>query len=246
MGGSTWSWERNAPALASAGYKVIAVDIPPFAFSDKNLKLSQSAGARADYLWKFVESIDPGKQWHLMGHSMGGGVAQAMAILHPEKVLKVIFVDPALFTDTEMKGPRNMGILKFKPFEVLAAGIGKAILINPRGVKKFLTSAFGTAPDSADLAEYLRALEVKGTARAMIRGSSGSTNPIPLNGRDFKSDALAIWGDKDTWIPVETMKPLLKHFPTIILSIIQNAGHCPMTTHPTEFNTLILNYLKSK
>jgi pimeloyl-ACP methyl ester carboxylesterase len=246
MGGSTWSWEQNAPVLAEAGYKVIAVDIPPFGFSDKNLNVTYVTRNRAEYLWKFLDAIDPGKKWDLMGHSMGGGIVQAMGILHPEKTRRVVFVDPALFIDQEMKGPRNTSILRFKPLEILAAGIGKATLISPGGVRKFLTSAFGQEPDSADVAEYYRALALPGTARGMIRAGTRSYDPQALSGRNFASQALAIWGEKDTWVPLEPMKPILKILPTVTLTVIEGAGHCPMTTHSDLFNEKVIDYLKTK
>ena len=87
MGGSTWSWEKNAPFLSAEGYNVVAVDVPPFGYSSKNPDFNQSADSRARLFWDFLERIHPGSVWNLVGHSMGGGIVQAMAIINPDKVI---------------------------------------------------------------------------------------------------------------------------------------------------------------
>ncbi len=244
MGGSTWSWEENAPVLAAAGYTVVAVDVPPFGYSDKNPNFDQSVTSRAELLWKLINHLNPDVRWILTGHSMGGGIVQAMSILQPDKVDKVIFVDPALFSTREEKGPVKLSLLKFRPFEWIASGVGKAVLIRPKKIRDLLLSAYSAEPDSADVAEYYRALSQPGTARALIRSSTAAPSAATLDGKSFNKPALAIWGETDTWVPLQRMQPLLKQLPTIKVSVIPGAGHCPMETHPAKFNRLILEYLE--
>ena len=246
MGGSTFSWERNAPAIAGAGLRVVAVDVPPFGYSDKNPDLNQSVDVRAELLWIFLEGLRPGAGWYLVGHSMGGGIVQCMAILHPEKVEKVVFSDPALFGQTGERSMATMPILRFQPFQWLFTGIGKVFLVSPKNIRKFLTSAYAAEPDQADIDEYLRALRVPGTARALIRSMAISKPARHIDGKTFNTPALAIWGSLDSWVPLEKSKPLLEKIPSIRTEVIEGAGHCPMATHPDQFNRLVIGFLLPK
>lgn len=243
MAGSTWSWEKNAPALAAEGWNVVAVDVPPFGYSGKDPNFSQSADNRAALLWKFLNRINPDKKWNLIGHSMGGGIVQVMAILNPEKVDKVVFVDPALFGSPGGKTRNGPALLKFRPFEWIATGLGKAFLIRKVKIRKLLRSAYAAEPDPIDVEEYYKALRQPGFARAFIR-SSPQSKPLTTDGTKFSKPALAIWGDKDTWVPLEGMRPLINLMPTVRLRVIEGAGHCPMATHSVIFNEEVLRFLK--
>lgn len=245
MGASTWSWEENAPVFAAEGYRVYAVDVPPYGFSDKHPDLSQRIRERAGLLWDFLDHIRPDSDWVLIGHSMGGGIVQGMAILNPEQTERVIFVDPALFLAPKNYAPSRAGILRFRPFEWVAAGVGRLTMIRPKKIRELLVSAYGQEPPERDVVEYHRALSQRGTARALIRGSVRKTAPDSLNGTGFQSPALAIWGDRDTWVPLEGMRPVLEQLPTIQLIVIEGAGHCPMNTHIDRFNHLCLEFLRS-
>ncbi len=243
MGASTWSWEENAPALTSKGFTVVAADVPPFGFSDKNPDFNQSPQSRGRLFLDLISLVNPGAKWHLVGHSMGGGIVQAMAILDPERFERVVFVAPALFITPTAMAPRGAGLLRFRPFEWIAAGVGKITLVRPAKIRELLVSAYGTEPDPADVAEYHRALSQPGFARAFIRASAGSPAGDPLDGSRFDRVALAIWGDRDTWVPYARMTPTLKKLPTVESVLFEGAGHCPMNTHTLRFNNTITDFL---
>jgi pimeloyl-ACP methyl ester carboxylesterase len=244
FGGSTWSWEKNTPVLASSGFNVIAVDVPPFGYSGKNPDFNQSVDSRAELTWRLLNSIRPGQIWHLVGHSMGGGIIQAMAILNPGQVEKVVFTDPALFSNLSNTDKKQRSLLSFRPFQPIAAGLGRAILVRPAKIRKMLESSYGRQPDAIDVQEYYKALRQKGFALALIRSSAESRPITPLEGKSFNKPAIAIWGDHDTWVPLEQMKPLLEHLPTVEVIVIEGAGHLPMATHPELFNNEVLRFLR--
>jgi pimeloyl-ACP methyl ester carboxylesterase len=243
MAGSTYSWENNAPELSAAGFNVIAVDMPPFGYSDKNPDYNQSTDNRAALLWNFLNSIHPNSKWNLVGHSMGGGIVQCMAITRPEQVDRVVFVDPALFNSLAEKHPHQMSILRFRPFEWIATGLGNAFMIRPKTITKMLRSAYGQEPGPADADEYYKAIHQRGFAKALLRSSAKSKPSIPVDGTLFNKPAIAVWGDKDTWVPLSGMQPLLDKLSCVKVVIIPGAGHLPMATHVKLFNGYVINFL---
>jgi pimeloyl-ACP methyl ester carboxylesterase len=241
--GSTFSWEYNAPVLAEAGYNVIAIDVPPFGYSDKDPDFNQSTDNRARLLWNFLNLIRPGGKWNLVGHSMGGGIVQCMAITNPGQVEKVVFADPVLFSNTMVKNQHSMPIIGFRPFEWMMVGIGKSILIKPKRIAGMLKSAYAQKPPRDDVDEYYYCLALPGTARALIRSSAKSKAVMAIDGKAFNKPAIAIWGEKDTWVPLSQMQPIADQIPSIKIIVIEGAGHCPMATHADQFNQQLLHFL---
>jgi len=243
MGASTWSWEENAPALTAKGFTVVAVDVPPFGFSDKNPNFNQSPQSRGRLFLDLNDQIKPGVRWHLVGHSMGGGIVQAMAILDPDRIGRVVLVAPALFISPSSMVPRGSNLLRFRPFEWIAAGVGKVSLVRPAKIRELLVSAYGAEPDAVDVAEYHRALSQPGFARAFIRASSATSSGDPIDGSRFNRPALAIWGERDTWVPYARMTSTLTKLPTVESILFTGSGHCPMNTHTLRFNNTVTDFL---
>ncbi|MDD3876967.1 MAG: alpha/beta hydrolase [Bacteroidales bacterium] len=245
MGASTYSWRYNIQVLLDAGYKVVAVDVPPYGYSDKNTSFNHTSRNRALLFWRLLERINNHTKWHLVGHSMGGGIVQYMAMLEPLKTESVVFVDPALIGLIENKQRDMDALLKFQPFLKLINAVGEHYLIKPQNVSKLLASAYGITPDMATVQEYHKALTQPETVNGIISSFSNTINEEFIDSIEFKTPAIAIWGSKDRWVPYNMMKPYLKKLPTVTPVIINNAGHCPMETHPTEFNAIILDFLKN-
>ena len=66
-------WEETAKFLAQNNYRVIAVDMPPFGFSDRSNK-DFSRSQQAARLNALVDAMQLDK-YILVGHSYGGGIA---------------------------------------------------------------------------------------------------------------------------------------------------------------------------
>jgi 2-hydroxy-6-oxonona-2,4-dienedioate hydrolase len=49
--GSTYAWRNNIDTLVSLNYKVVAVDLPGFGYSERNVMINQSQSNRARLLW---------------------------------------------------------------------------------------------------------------------------------------------------------------------------------------------------
>lgn len=243
MGGSTYSWENNASFFSENGFNVIAIDIPPYGYSDKYPYYNHSIDKRAELIWKFTEKINPGNNWHLMGHSMGGGIVQAMAILKPEKVNKVVFVAPSLLSYIKTERVLSQRILLFSPFERIAVLTIENILLNRRRVEKYLRSALGSEPTKQQVDEYYKALKVPGTTRAILRTFTQPVVNSPLDGTKFSNNAIAVIGEKDSWIPKEVILRRVEKISSIEAVIFTDAAHSPMETHHDFFNKTVLNFL---
>ena len=135
FGGSLYSWREVVPALADAGYRVIALDLPGFGYSAR----PQDAAAytppgQATSVAEVLETLGVGPEApaHLVGHSFGGGVALKLAEERPELVRSLVLVDSTL--PTFSRAP-NADWPLYRPFAYLVArtvGPQGGRLVRPR------------------------------------------------------------------------------------------------------------------
>ena len=95
LGGSTSSFDTVIGPLVDAGYLVVAVDLPGFGYSGRPEGFDHSQMHRAALVWQLLDELertagtDP---WIILGHSMGGGTAVAMACQRPGSTRSVVLV----------------------------------------------------------------------------------------------------------------------------------------------------------
>lgn len=241
--GSTFSWRKNAEILADHGFRVVAVDLPAYGFSDKTSVFNHSSTARSILLWSFLSGLSD-ESWSLAGHSMGASVVIAMAASNPYNTNNLILVDGAYFGSTSSdKQGALMNMLRFPPVQRWAEVIASKRYLKYEQFQKILSTAYGTEADSAAVAGYLEPFLYRNSASAVLNSFLNSREIFPVKIEDIQTRTLIIWGEKDTWVPLNSGEQINKRLANSELIIIQDSGHCPMETHAEEFNKLLLQFL---
>ncbi|WP_325049489.1 alpha/beta fold hydrolase [Sphingomonas sp. STIS6.2] len=97
------TWDETARGLAGAGYRVIAPDQVGFCKSSKPKGYQYSFNAMAELTRGLLDRAGAGKVI-LVGHSTGGILATRFALLHPERVARLVLVNPLGLNDTLAQG----------------------------------------------------------------------------------------------------------------------------------------------
>jgi pimeloyl-ACP methyl ester carboxylesterase len=242
--GSTFSWRNIVDSLLDLGLQVRAVDTPPFGYSDRSPKVNHSPSFQADLLWQLLDSLDRSSEsWHLMGHSMGGAVVGAMASRRPHQTRSVVFVDGA--TRSVGNGPKwwFRWLVGTKEAKGIGELVGRLYFFHYRRIEKILLDAYGHAPDSAAVLGYLAPLKLPHTAGGVFDLFSRVRETFPHEATDLHVPVLIIWGDRDSWVPIEAGKRLHKQLPQSRMIVFPGAAHCPMETHPAQFMAAVRNFL---
>lgn len=252
--GSTFSWRKSIPVLTKAGFFVSAIDLPPFGFSDKRRVANVT-----DSIWPYMiravmdsaeinQNTGSNPKWILAGHSMGGMVIGAFATNFPERTRAMVYVDG---TSPDSDGKRSMGmkmsgwIMRMGFMQRWADVMMEHVLYSEKRFTELLRSAYGSDPTHEDVVGYMQPFSYYGSASSIFRFSSRAGYARVDKNILRTIPRFLIWGEKDAWIPVEGARKFLKDNPEIQSHFIPEAGHCPMETHPEEFNAKILEWIKS-
>lgn len=243
LAGSTFSFETSAPLLAKEGYYVLLVDLPSFGYSDRKSGYNHAQSNRAKDLWELLKTVDrelpkdvAALSWHLGGHSMGGGTVTAMAM--QEDAASLILIDGALFNTARGGFLAEVPLLK----RWLQVAL-EHLFIREKRIQSLLGSAYGKTPSSEQVEGYLRPLLLPGTASALMDVVVTAKNEDPQKLRDLSLPIFALWGSRDSWVPLEELHQLQEIRPDPRVSIIEDAAHCPMETHPQDFVETLLQWL---
>ena len=245
-GTAAWSelWRRTIDALAARGYRVVALDLPPFGFSDPLQSYTRTALATEVNALLDALKIDSAI---IVGHSFGAGAATEFAMRFPARTHRLVLVDAAL----GLTQPPSDTPALLRP-EFVREILVSLTITNPLATKFLLQSLIekkqralpeyveilqrplrrhGATPDIANWLYFF--LGTDRSAKSADRASYAQLHcPVAL-----------IWGDKDSVTPMEQARDLQKLVPQATLSVLPGLGHIPQIEDPDAFKAALLQAL---
>jgi pyruvate dehydrogenase E2 component (dihydrolipoamide acetyltransferase) len=231
FGGDLNSWMFTQPALAE-GRRAIALDLPGHGGADKEIGAGDPdmfATAVADAIAAL--GLD---RVHLVGHSMGGAIALAVAARRPERVASLTLIAPAglgpeingAFIDAFVRAGRRR-----EAQEALAMLVHDPALVSRVMIEETLRykRLDGVA---AALETIARAWFPDGHQALDLLAELGALSvPIQL-----------IWGEDDRIIPLAHAEALAAK---LEVHIVDGAGHLPHMEKSGEVNRLIGRFIEA-
>jgi pimeloyl-ACP methyl ester carboxylesterase len=235
---SLHTWDGWTKELIKNNYRVIRMDLPAFGITGANKDNLYDLPSYSKFLTDFVNQLELDK-FILAGNSLGGSISWHYTSNNPEKVQKLILLDPAGF---QSKKERPL------VFELAEIPILNQILkhITPKSlIKDNLEQVyFDDSKVTENLVDrYHQMILREGSRAAFIERAK-------LEGQDYtellytiKSPTLIIWGEDDLWIPVEDSFKFKERMANSSLVIMKETGHVPMEEKPIESVALALSFL---
>ncbi len=242
LGGSTYSWRNVAREMIDLGYLVVGIDLPGFGLSQRKPAIIQSSEKRASLAWGLVDNSNIQSSWHLVGHSMGGGVVAAMVLQKPLKAVSLTLVAGSFEY-------RSSLITKlFSSSKILRRIAGKIFTrfaLSHKRITSFLTSAYGREPTSEEIDGYYLPLKIKNTYLTFANLLKNHSSDKDLSNKldTINLPTLCIWGKNDSWVPISQGETIANKMPKASFIVIDGAYHCPMETHPELFNLHLNDFL---
>lgn len=230
LGSSTRDWEYQIPEF-SKEYQVIAVDLRGHGRSDKPEGPYTIPMFAAD-LAALLRALDIASA-HIVGISLGGGVAFQFALDYPAmvKTLTIVNSAPALGGTREQAQQeieRRVGIVRQYGMQAMGQSLAPALFPAPEHAS--LRDTFVERWAENDPAAYIAA------TRSMLDWDvTGQLGTI-------RSPVLILTSDQD-YSPVAVKEGYTRLLPDAQLVVIPNAHHAAPLEHPQEFNRIVAQFL---
>jgi len=228
-------WERQAPALAAAGHRVITCDLPGHGAADRPAHAG-SAYTTAELAASLVGVLDEAgvARGVLVGFSLGGGVAIQVALDHPSRVSGLALVDT-----TAWPGPD--AVARFAGRAALVEAEGVEVLVQP-AIERWFTPEFVAAQGEivSRYAAWIGENDAVGYAAAC---RSLATLDLRDRLREIRCPTLVAVGDRDEATPVAMAEALAAGITEATLRILGPAGHLLTEERWAEVNAALLAFL---
>jgi pimeloyl-ACP methyl ester carboxylesterase len=228
-GQSSAFWAPTLERLARAGLRGLAPDLPGFGGSAA-APGPYTMEAYADGLAALLEArgID---RVALVGGSMGGVVAQHLALRHPARVARLLLVA----TGGAMGDP--------------AAGLARADAVaaapwDEAAVAPLVAGFFRTPPSEERVTEYRRIARQASHQAAVEAARSNARSRTLERLGEIRVPTFIIQGRHDRARTPEHGAAMRDRIPGARLAILENSGHTPQLEEPEAFHALALPFLR--
>jgi epoxide hydrolase 4 len=247
-----YTWRHQIPVLAEE-FRVVAPDLRGYNLSEKPTEVS---AYRLNYLVEDVMALADhygAEQFYLVGHDWGATVAWATALLHPERVSKLVALQvphPQCFVD-HMKGAQLQASWYIAAFQVPVLPELMMSLDNYRFVEQgFLHPS--TKPGTiskADVQVFKEACAQPGALTGGLNYYRANLGPNHKLGDEYKAPVkvptLFIYGEKDFAILPETVADTKKYVEGTYQEVrLPDCGHWVQQEAPEAVNQALLNFLR--
>lgn len=204
------------------GYNVVIPILPLYTLDVKETSIE----GFLKYLEEFIE-YKGYDQFHLLGNSLGGHIAQLYTLDHQEKVASLILTGSSGLFESGM----GDGYPKRGDYDYIKRKTEQTFYNPDVATKELVDEVFDIVNNRE------KALRIIFTAKSALRHNlEGDLDRIDV-------PTLLVWGKDDTITPKfvgEKFHDLIKNSELVLLD---ECGHAPMMEKPVEFNNALADFL---
>lgn len=237
--------------LTQSGFRVLRYDLFGRGFSDRpraRYNLDFFVNQLADLLdaLRFASTVlsAGSRRLNLIGLSMGGPIASAFAVRYPERVDKLVLIDPIGAKPITFSPMLKAAKIPFVAEAVLSVAGGDAL------VKSVAGDFFDPTLVDHFIEQYKVQMQYKGFIRAILstlrNNMLGEFMNVYKGLGTMDKQILLFWGRKDNTVPFEHSNILRAILPNSEFHAIENCGHIPHYEKPEEVNPILLEFLRKE
>ena len=234
-------WWDVAPRLAPHA-RVLAVDLLGYGRSDRPDGHPVDIAAHADRLVALLDALGVARAT-VVGHDIGGGIAQIVAVRHAGRVERLALVDAVCYDAWPVPAMQALKlaarghVLEHLPgrptMAALRAGL-RTLFVHQERADRFVeafTAPFASADGMDAFAAHVRTLD------------SRQTEAIGPALRELALPVAIVWGRQDHQLPPALAERLARDIPGAELTWVEDASHFVPCDRPDAVADAILRLL---
>jgi 3-oxoadipate enol-lactonase len=233
LGFGRWSWFKQVPALSNH-FRTIAFDVRgEQSLSHGVADLSAEVVTLLDHLG--IEKA------HVLGTSLGGFVAQELALERPDLVDKLVLVCTSYGSHApETMSPQALG-------SMLGWGALSPESATRRGLETATSDAYRDEnPDEFNLILRWRLADSPSLATYYQQAMAGARFDASHDVENIASPTLVIHGADDRYVPLANAVALAEAIHGARLRVLEGAGHLVFIERAADVNREAVGFLKAR
>jgi pimeloyl-ACP methyl ester carboxylesterase len=237
-GVSAWAnWRLNMEPLAERGHRVLALDLVGFGYTERPDDVYYSLDTWRDHVWSFLKAMNL-QRVAIVGNSLGGRIALAMAAQHPERISRMVLM-----------GAPGVGMTLTEGLKAL-----RAYQPSEQNMRQMLLDCF--AVDKSIITDDLvktryEASMAPGAFEAYTemfseRHAGSQLGITEEQARAIDTRALLLHGREDKVVPVDVAWNMVRLLPNADLSVFARCGHWTQIERANDFNQVVDQFVRSE
>jgi pimeloyl-ACP methyl ester carboxylesterase len=237
----TWGflWSGLLSALAMT-HRVLIPDLLGYGFSDRREGFDRSISRQAEALDAWMDRLGV-RDAVVVGHDIGGGIAQHLAIRFPQRVSSLCLMNSICFDSWPIEMMVQLGhptVARRLSAQAVQRTLKVALkrtgfaTTPPDGLLEGLLAPYATEVGKTSLVRNAAALDTNQTLELVPRLSHVA---VPTR---------VVWGVEDTFQPVKWGERLAWEIPGAKLVRVEHARHFVMWDQPHEVMTALYEFLE--
>lgn len=247
FGASLRNWDDVIDKLPRDIFTSYSIDLKGSGFSSTPHNSHYSIKDNAELISQFIRYKEL-KDYIVVGHSMGGGIALLVAMDFENssklKPKKLILLDPSAY---KIELPFFIQYLRIPIISKVLYFLTSHEFKVKYSLKRIVYDC--SKINSELINRYAAFMYKKGSVYAVMQTAY---NIVPQNFEQYTSKykyislpVLVIWGKEDPAIPLSVGQQLVQEIPVARLSVIEKCGHNPHEEYPQKIADLIYSFATS-
>lgn len=246
-----YGWRKQIEPLATAGFRVIVPDQRGYNLSSKHRDVAAYAIPRlvSDVI-AIADQLGQEKIF-LAGHDWGAAVAWSAALLHPDRIAKLVIVNvphPSVMRRHVYKHLRQTlrsWYIFFFQIPWLPEAVFSAFDFR-MGTGALLGSSQSGAFSDEDLAQYRAAWSQRGATTGMINWYRAAIRyRVPFADRTVRVPARILWGERDKFLVPEMARESLRYCTNAELIPFPDASHWLQHDEPAKVSQILVEFFRA-
>jgi pimeloyl-ACP methyl ester carboxylesterase len=255
-GTAAWSelWRETIDHLANEKFRVIAIDLPPFGFSDRPDDGNYTRAGQAARIAALVDALRVGPVF-LVGHSFGAGPTVETVMRYPGKVRGLVLVAGALgISDPAGPQPPPALVTALLNTPLIRNPLIAAAVTNPLMTKTLVRSMVYRRDAVTDhrVAVLQRPMTLRNSTpdlgnwlRYFVSVDAAAWSMDRKRYKAITTKTALIWGDRDTLTPLPQGRDIQGLIGGTSLAVLPDLGHIPQIEDPAVFAPQLVKSLRT-